>query len=344
MNRPSLARIVIALVVLIGIAGVLSIAVTDDAGPPGHPRTETVTLGGPGHKEVALPPPAQKVERVQKIQDAAGQDEAAHSDLRAEPPAAKTPQVLAHNREVAPAGQPTPPAHIPLATVNTPGCRTLPVRNYSLRTGKPSLLIVLHQTISPDIGWNGVLGNVKWFDTPAAQASSTYIVARTGGQCAYTVPEAYKSWAQAGFNSVTPCAIEVTETGREGTYLVGAGKARVLSLMVGCSKRWHIPLRHGKVSGCSVVRPGVVEHFDLGSCGGGHVDASPYHREVDALIAEAAKLATFVDPLADARRSHRIVHAKIAKRCRGRARRSSGCQALFKRNGQLHAKFGSRLS
>lgn len=48
--------------------------------------------------------------------------------------------------------------------------------------------------------------------------------------------------------------------------------------------------------------------------------------------------------LRHARRSHRIVHAKIHKRCRGHvAHHSAGCHALFRRNGQLHARYGKAL-
>jgi hypothetical protein len=325
------------------VAGIVALFLAVHAVTSGDhkkPETETVTLGGQGHKELTLPPAAQHVAESQQAQDAAGHEQAAHSDLRTEPPASKTPQVLEHNRQVAPSGQPTPPATIPLATVNTPGCRTLPVRNQSSRAGAPSLLIVLHQTISADNGWAGVLGNVKWFDTSAAQASSNYIVARTGGQCAYIVPEAAKAWAQAGFNRVVPCSIEVTETGREGSYLPAgsAGRARVLSLLEGCSQRWHIPLRHGAVSGCSVLRSGVVEHFDLKACGGGHVDDSPYHAEVDKLIAQAAAAVRPAVPPASAVRSHKILHAKIRARCHKHPR-PAGCTVLFQRLGALHAKY-----
>lgn len=336
MNR-TLAAVIALLAAL-----ALTVSITDDGSGPTHHRTITITLGGQGHKDVAIPPAAQQIASSQQQQDAAGREQAAHSDLRAEPPASQTPQVLAHERQLAPPAQPTPPATIPLATVNTPGCRTLPVGNQSSRAGAPSLLIVLHQTISADNGWAGVLGNVKWFNTSAAQASSNYIVARTGGQCAYIVPEAAKAWAQAGFNRVVPCSIEVTETGREGSYLPAgsAGRARVLSLIEGCAKRWNIPIRHGAVSGCNVVRSGIVEHFDLKACGGGHVDDSPYHAEVDALIRQAALDARAqLGPPASAVRSHKILHAKIRKRCHTRPR-PSACTVYYARLGKLHARYG----
>jgi hypothetical protein len=271
------------------IAAVLAAGITiviDQPGPnptPGH-HTVTITLGGPGHQQLALPPAAQSVAHEQAAQDAAGHEQAAHSDLKAEPPVASSPAVIAHDKAIAPAGQPTSPANIPQAAVSVPGCRTLHVRNFSSRTGSPTLLFVEHQTISPDNGWTGVLGNVSWFDSPAAQASSNFIISRAGGQCAYIVPMAEKAWAQAGFNRVS-VSVEVTETGKEGSYLVGAGRARMIQLMRLAHRVYGIPYRRGAVSGCTVTRPGYVEHIDLGQCGGGHFDDSPY--SIDPLITEA---------------------------------------------------------
>jgi hypothetical protein len=66
------------------------------------------------------------------------------------------------------------------------------------------------------------------------------------------------------------------------------------------------------------------------------VGIKPY--EIKTVIARIARDAQ-PSGLAAAKRSHRIVHAKITKRCRGAARHSSACTALFKRNGELHAKY-----
>lgn len=250
-----------------------------------HNATVTVTLGGPGHTTIPLTPIAQTIAAGQAKQAAAGHPAAAHALLRSEPAAASSPTALAHDRALKPAGQPTFPKHIPLAAVETPGCVTKLVRNYSSREGSPILLAVLHFTSSPDKGWAGVDANVSWFNNPAAQASSNYIIDRKIGACALVVPESQKAWAQAGFNRAA-LSVEVTANGSEGSYVVGKGKARLLQLM----RRWHnvykIPYRHGKVSGCTIVRTGFVMHDDLGQCGGGHVDVLPY--EIDSLIREAA--------------------------------------------------------
>lgn len=332
-------HLIVALSAVAAIAIALILAL---GGNDGGPHSVTITLGGFGHKQITLAPPAQEIAKTQAAQDAAGNEQAAHSDLRTEPPASQTPQVLAHERELTPAGQPVPPAHPPLATVHQAGCRTLPVRNYSSRSGSPILLIVLHFTVSSDSGWNGVLANVRWFDSAAAQASSNYIVARTG-ECAYIVPESLKAWAQAAFNRVA-LSIEVTNTGKYPTYVLAGGRARLVQLLVAMHDRWKIPLQHGAVSGYNVTRPGVVEHFDLKGPGGGHVDDSPYHAEVDSIIRAAAKVAAGQTELGKAKRSHVIVHAKIARDCRRRAARSGPhCRALLRQNTALHTRWGAKL-
>lgn len=339
MNTPGKRRgLVAALITIITAVGIV-IVVDSGTDEQGHPhRTITVTLGGAHRLDpsapaqtVTLAPPAQAIAAAQKQQDAAGNDQGAHSDLRSEPPAASSPATLEQDEALKPSGQPTPPARVPLATVEQPGCRTLLVRNYSSRQGSPILLGVLHATISADNGWSGVLGNVKWFDSSAAQASSNYIVARSGGQCAYIVPETSKAWAQAGFNRVA-LSIEVTETLREGSYLPkGPGRARVIALMRAFHQRWKIPYRHGRVSGCTVTRTGFVEHADLGSCGGSHVDVNPYG--IDDLIRQAAAGA---GPTASVATDCRHVAAWRKRYPRGRG--SSASSRAHIRDHLAHAK------
>lgn len=303
-------------------------------------NTTTYLLHGPSHSTIVLSPQAQSVASQQQQQAAAGNTQAAHSNLRAEPPQASAPATLKADAKLTPPGQPSIPVHVPLATVNQPGCRTLLVRNYSSRLGAPIELGVLHQTISPDDGWNGVLGNVRWFDTPAAQASSNYIVARSGGQCAYIVPETQKAWAQAGFNRVA-LSIEVTETGKEGSYLPpGPGRNRVIQLMIAWHHRWKLPYQHGIVnkSTCTVVKPGFVEHIDLGPCGGGHFDDSPY--SIDPLIAEAAAKDRPRPTAAHLKLAalHRSVHARLrARHCTAHPKRGD-CQRLYRLNLRYHAE------
>lgn len=287
MRVTRLRALIGVLIAALLVAGVTIIVVDNGPGHgPSQPRrTFTVTLGGPGHKTVALPPAAQTVAEDQKAQDARGNEDAAHSNLR--DPMVPAPELLRSNARRAPPGAPEIPLHAPLAAQNVPGCRTLPVRNYSSRNGAPILLFVFHFTVSTDSGWAGVLGNVRWFDSLAASASSTYIVDRRVGACALAVPEYLKAWAQAAYNPWA-LSLEVTARGTEGVYLpAGPGRQRVLYLMHRAHQVYKIPYEHGAVSGGRVIRTGFVMHKDLGIAGGGHFDVSPYG--IDDLIAEAKR-------------------------------------------------------
>jgi hypothetical protein len=337
LRASKLSHVVVAVLTAIFAIGVTVAVEPSDNGTTTHHR-ETVTLGGPGHAKVPLDPTAQAVAKVQQAAaNAPAAGHTAETDLRAEPPAASKPAVVKQNMSIQPSGQGLAPATIPLASVNQAGCRNYEVRNQSSRAGSPSLLGVLHQTISVDNGWSGVLGNVHWFDNPQAQASSNYIVSRAGGQCALTVPESRKAWAQAGFNRVTACSIEVTETGREPTYLVGAGAAKVARIVHDCAHRWNIPLRRGKVAGCSVIRSGFLGHHDLGACGGGHHDPDP-PGGVDKVIAAARALDC--SAACRVRRDHARAHKAIRDhRCAPESRsRSSNCKTLYARNHADHAR------
>lgn len=314
----------------------VGLVVVIDQGPGEHTRTTiTVTLGGPGQTKVALPPAAQATAAGQEQQAEAGRNE---TDLHAEPPAADSNVVQRVNEAQTPPGQPELPATVlPDAAVSTPGCRTALVRNYSSRGGSPVLLGVIHLTVSTDNGWAGVLGNVKWFDNPAAQASSNYIVDRKVGACALAVPETQKAWTQAGFNRVS-LSVEVTARGNEGSLVVpgSAGEDRLVGLL----RRWHriyrLPYRHGAVSGCAVTRTGFVMHADLGGCGGGHVDVRPY--AIDRYIAKAKALDTAAHVIVAADRARcRAIHAY-----RGRTRHTTSGTARFLRRLDKTAALGLR--
>jgi hypothetical protein len=257
---------------------------------------QTVTLGGPGKKVIVLDPLAQRSVTSQEKEDAAGADQAAHSDLHAEPP---LPAGTAEkNNAEKPYGQPTIPARVPLASVNTPGCRTMLVRNFSSRRGAPVLLFVFHYTVSRDSGWSGVNANASWFNSPAAQASSNYIVDRRIGACALVVAESQKAWAQAAYNPWA-ISVEVTANGHEGSYFPsGPGRQRIIALMHRAHHVWKIPYRYARVSGGRVLQTGFLEHKDLGAAGGGHFDASPY--PITDLIAAAAQTDGASKPIADA--------------------------------------------
>lgn len=248
----------------------------------------TVTLGGQGNKTITLTPAAQKVAAQQAADDRAGKDVAAESDLHED--TKPTAGALKDGNAAAPADQPAIPKAIPQAAPEPPaGCFDAFVRNQSSRNGAKIALGVIHWTGSANIANSkaDVLGNVHWFDTPAAQASSNYIV-DDDGNCAYTVPETAKAWTQAAANPWS-VSVEFTNPGILPLFHGLSGRDRVLELMRGWHKRWGIPYRRGAVNAsCVPTRSGFLAHRDLGACGGGHPDVGPSPATVDALIRDAA--------------------------------------------------------
>lgn len=163
------------------------------------------------------------------------------------------------------------PTEGPLAAQSTPGCRTRFVRNQSSRNGADVSTITLHQTVSTENGWSSQDALTALANRSSSGVSWNYLIGRSGGRCTYTVPLTMKSWAAAGHNPQT-ANIEVEATGRERSYVEGAGRAKLIAVMRYISKREDVPLRRALVVNCRTVRSGVGEHSDLGQCGGGHRD------------------------------------------------------------------------
>lgn len=303
MSTKSPSRVAVAIIgaVLALLAGTV-IAFTHDDVNTGH-TTITVTLGGPGHSKVALTPAGQAQVIGQAVK-ATVTPRAAHTNLAAQ--AALTPAASEHNNSERPTGQAAIPDRPPLASPSVPGCRTRLVRNYSYRNGAPVLLGVVHLTDSPpDSSWAGVNANTSWFDSSAAAASSNEIMSRAG-LCNLVVPEYLKAWTQAGFNPWS-VSVEVTTNEQPATFMTPAGDLALSKLIYGWHKRWGIPIRRGAVSGCRVVRSGIVQHNDLGDCGGGHSDILPY--SVTRVITNARRYAASqnVRPV-DRRRCTKLNH------------------------------------
>lgn len=347
MQVPTWLRSPAAWVLGLLITGGVTFALVDDSGPgpnPSHHRTVTVTLGGQGHKKVALPPPAQAIAKTQEKQDAAGQDVAAESDLSKESPNATGPEALKLNVPQTPVGQPQIPAHLPLASAELPGCRSYPVRNHGMRH-TPILLGVTHWTAGPDTfpSWNGILGNVRWFDLAASQASSNEIL-DSGGNCALTVAEALKPWTNTNYNGYS-VTVEVTNRGTRPLVRPGAGLNKLAWLYAGWHKRWKLPLQRASVKqscpdGIPVVyRPGITEHVDLGSCGGGHPDVA-HDPQVDQAIKLARKIVYGTPKFTKQEkwaRHHAATHRALNVKCSHRRDAASAeCRGLRVRNRKLH--------
>lgn len=292
-TRIRAAIVALALVAVALLAAVLGVPFGDDHDQPPAPAVVTQPLAPAAIADPRQPDtlevPAADLERAADALDD-------HTDARSERPPDVTPAELAAGaaqRETF-ARRDRLPHTAPLAAPQQAGCRSTFVRNYSSRNGVKPRLWVVHFTASANRpGWGDVDANLGWFNTPASQASSNYI-GDDEAHCAYAVRESDKAWTQAGFNSVS-ISMEVIATGREGRLTSAAGLRRIGQVISDSAERWDIPLRRGAVSGCTVVRSGIVDHAQLGACGGGHSDIRPYALEPVIAAAIAHRRST-TDP------------------------------------------------
>lgn len=160
----------------------------------------------------------------------------------------------------------------PLATPQ-PLSLTKLVRNFSSRNGARPILLVAHDTESPNVpGTQDVLAIWSWFNNVQSQASSNYTTDAEGNTI-LMVPDTAKAWTQAWFN---PEAISDEMIGHASQTAWPETQLRaVAELFAAESKRWGIPIQLGAVSGCTITRAGIVDHLMLGACGGGHHDNGP---------------------------------------------------------------------
>lgn len=286
--------------------------------------TLTIDTGGPDHQTHV------KVVVQKKVQQTAPE-----VNLRDSTPAGVTPE-QADDALVTPHGLVAPQ---PPAGAQSYRCDQRFVRNYSDRSpGTHVSQIVLHITVSNPGSLNAIHA---LFDNTSSSASST-LGLEQDGECEQWVPFAKKAWTQGAFNSVSE-SIEIISQlqSRQAWLAAPIIKKGILAAIVRDRARARgIPLRLVDPVGCTPIA-GITDHDRL-ECGNNHVDVGvgfPWDVFLKQLHAGEAK----ADAIVKARRSHRIVHAKIAKRCRGRQRHSHGCSLLFKRNGQLHAKYGKAL-
>jgi hypothetical protein len=193
----------------------------------------------------------------------------------------------------------------PLAAPEIEGCRTRFVGNFSTRNRTRPTVIVWHQTVSRERAWASQDALTAMANRRSSGVSWHLLVGRSEGRCTYTVPLTMKAWTQGNANPFS-VGIEVEAFGDEPSYVAGAGERRLLDVTRQVARQFGIPLRRGRVENCRPTRSGIVEHADLGACGGGHVDAASvaYQRgkrpelagwDTDRLIAKLADRPTDVD-------------------------------------------------
>ena len=269
-TRSTLTTILLALAILLG-GGTLTLTLVD-----GEPRIIIQ------ERTVPAAPPAVAVDgpdRDTKRDDALPLDKVAQAEL--ERGVTATDRTGDTHRELAdPLREPadpsrTPPGHLegPLAAQEFPGCRTRFVSNYSSRNGTRPRVVVWHQTVSRERGWSSQNGLTALANRRSSGVSWALLIGRSEGRCTYTVPLNMKAWTQSNANPFS-IGIEVEAYGDEGSYVSGAGQRRLLAATREIGRRYGIPMRRAIVRNCRVIKPGIAEHYELGACGGGHVDVA----------------------------------------------------------------------
>lgn len=225
----------------------------------------------------------------------------------------------------------------PLAAQEFPGCRTAFVNNFSSRGGVAPRVIVWHQTVSRERGQTSQNALTAYANSASSGVSWHFLIGRTNGLCTYSVPLNLKAWTQGNANPFS-IGIEVEAYGDEGAYVTGKGKAKLLAVTRRLGKRFGIPMRRAVVVNCRVVKSGILEHVDLGACGGGHIDVTL--SGVDELIAELAR------PVCSARchrakalrAKHQRTHARFRQNdcARKHEPRHGYCRRLRARNAAVH--------
>lgn len=236
------------------LAGGGTIAITALPGDGSAPETLTVPIDG--------------ADADTKRDDALVLDESAKDQLEAGPKG-ELAQPLREPGDPAEAGV----LEGPLAAQEFPGCRTRFVGNFSSRNGATPRLIVWHQTVSRERGWSSQDALTAMANRRSSQVSWHLLIGRSEGRCTFTVPLSSKAWTQSNANPFS-VGIEVEAFGDELSYVAGEGRKRLVAATREIGRIYGIPMQRGKVENCRPVRAGIVEHHDLGACGGGHVDVS----------------------------------------------------------------------
>jgi len=343
-------KVILALVALLAVivGGLTALEKLDRDEPP--PRatiiTNVDTLDRSPDADKAITVPA---EAVDQAADALSGDvpaalpldseDADHTGQRDETPPDVAQDKLDDNAEALAENRETTDA-LPTAGASggVPGCATAFVRNQSARRGVRPTVQVLHYTVSPNRpGRSDVNGITAYFNGSGSQASSHFVI-DAEGNCNYIVPIEAKAWTQGGGN---PWAVsyEIIATGRESAYLAAPGYRKLRSVMRWVSRRTGIPMRRGKISGCSPSQSGNVQHADGGTCWGGHHDIGPFSLAAVLRQVQGSDCSGKCARARSLRARHSATHAELRRRsCAPADRtRSQRCRFLHRRHTALHA-------
>lgn len=279
------ARIVA--VILLVIAAAIGGVVIEGDGPGGPPATTpTAAATTPAVTKVDADGDGKRDDTVKVDPAAAAElDQALAGTTPAGDPASELAEPLREKTDTGPAGVLTGP----LAADELEGCRTRFVQNFSQRTRKIEVG-VFHQTVSLDRpGYSDQDALTALANRRSSGVSWAAQVGGTDGLCTYNVPFKYKAWTQGSANSIA-VGVEVNAYGTEPRYCSSKCRTTLVRIMRTVRDRYGVPLRRGLVrfnAACVpiVVRKGWIEHADLGSCGGGHVDVSTTSKDPKRIAA-----------------------------------------------------------
>lgn len=262
---------------------------------------------------------------------AAVSDIANHDGAKDEtPPAMSEQQVEQFYKQVEAFGRRDGlPLAQPDAAPEQPGCKSRFVSTKSSRGGIKPRWLVMHYTVSPNLpGTRDLEALTTYSNNPGNGVSWTFNIDRDGN-CFYTVRETDKPWTQAAANPWSISTEIVNRGAGDRPLFTPNGLKKAARIWSDSAKRWDIPIRRGRVNrrNCSPTRSGILDHNDLGVCGGGHVDITPH--DIDQIITAIRIYRQSQAPLerkiAKWCRSLKIVRAKI------RARESNATQRRYGR-------------
>lgn len=218
----------------------------------------------------------------------------------------------------------------PDAAPQQPGCSSRFVSTKSSRNGVKPRALLMHYTVSPNLSGTRDLESLTAYSSNAANGVSWHYNIDRDGNCFYTVRETEKAWTQASANPWAIATEIINRGAGDAPLFTSAGLKKAARVWSDSARRWDIPIRRGRAnkSTCTLQRSGILDHNDLGACGGGHHDITPY--DVDNIIAAIRIYRQSQAPLerkiAKWCRSLNIVRAKIRARSSNASQRSRGRQ------------------
>lgn len=218
----------------------------------------------------------------------------------------------------------------PDAAPEQPGCSSRFHGSYSSRGGVKPRALLGHYTVSPNLpGLRDLVSLTAYSSNPRNMVSWHYNIDREGN-CFHTVRETDKAWTQAAANPWAISTEFINKGAGDRPLLSPVGLKKTARIWSDIAYRWDIPIRRGRANKrtCTLERSGILDHNDLGICGGGHVDITPH--DIDQIITAIRIYRQSQAPLqrkiAKWCRSLKIVRAKIRARSSNASQRSRGRQ------------------